>query len=506
MSGRIFFIGIDSGDNVLLERWMDDGTLPNLARIRAEATVAVVKSPPELGNGGMWLNLATGVDMSHYGIHYMIQLQPGSYRLAAVDDDNDCKVPTIWRRISDAGKRCIVVDMFRSPLSKQLNGVEITEWLSSFHMHKPRSTPANAIDDICRRFGTDPFEGSADRWQLQHQDFPRMMQLYLERIESKTRAIEYLMQKESWDLLMVTYADIHDLCHLGWHLHDRESPDFDPTVAARLGDPVKHLYQVVDQAIGRLVSALQPEDTVIFYGGLGFQSLYSVGKLFEEIIGRLHNGTTTASSPNQRMTLARKIATFRPSFLRKVLPTSVKQKLGRLFFNVGDAVAVDVRRNSRFFVLPCEGHAGAVRVNLVGRDPDGKVPLDQYTSVLDEIESGLLDVLNAETGKPLVSQVVRTHDHYHGPHLDIMPDLFIVWDRSAPIRVLTSPKIGSVQVHTHVVRTGDHTSLSYLMMKGPGLAAGRLAGFARPEDVGATIMSLAGCEPTGLDGHILVST
>lgn len=505
MSGRIFFVAMDSGDNVLLERWMDEGSLPNLARIRAEATVAIVKSPPELGNGEMWVNLATGVNMGRHGINYIIQLQPGSYRLATVDDDTVCKVPSVWRRISDAGKHCVVVDMYRSPLNTQFNGVEIIDWLSHFRMLKPRSTPANAIEDISRRFGTDPFEGSADRWQLQHQDFPLMIKLYLERIEAKTRAIEYLMQKEPWDLLMVTYADIHDVCHLGWHLHDRESADFDQALASQLGDPVKRVYEVVDQAIGRLISSLKPDDTVVFYGGLGFQSLYSVGKVFEQIIGRLHNGTTASSPPDQRSALARKINTFRPSILRKILPTSVQHKLGRTFFKVSDAVAADVRRNSRFFAVPCEGHAGAVRVNLMGRDPDGKVPPEQYASVLDEIERAFVDIINEETGKPLVTQVVRTHDHYDGPHINDLPDMFIVWDRSAPIRVLSSPKIGSVQIHTHAVRTGDHTSLSYLMMKGPGLATGRLDGFVRPEDVGATLMSLAGCDPTGLDGRPLAA-
>ena len=505
MSGRIFFVAMDSGDNVLLERWMDEGALPNLARIRAEASIAVVQSPPELGNGEMWINLATGVNMSRHGINYIIQLQPGSYRVATVDDDSVCKVPSVWRRISESGKRCVVVDMYRSPLSKEFNGVEIIDWLSHFRMLKPRSTPADAIEDISRRFGSDPFEGSADRWQLQHQDYSRMMELYIKRIEAKTRAIEYLMEKEAWDLLMVTYADIHDVCHLCWHLHDRESADFDQALASKLGDPVKRVYEVLDQAIGRLVSSLKPDDTVVFYGGLGFQSLYSVGRVFEEIIGRLQNGTTTAKT-DRRSALARKIRSFRPSILRKVLPTSVQHKLGRAFFKASDAVAADARRNSRFFAVPCEGHAGAVRVNLMGRDPDGKVPQDQYTSVLDEIERGFVDIVNEETGKPLVSRVVRTRDHYQGPHLDDLPDMFIVWDRSAPIRALKSPKLGSVQINTHAVRTGDHTSLSYLMMKGPGLAAGRVADRARPEDVGATLMSLAGCDPTGLDGRPIAVT
>ena len=105
MSGKLFVFAMDSGDPDLLNLWMDSGDLPALAAIRAAGTSAICTCPSEMGNGTMWQTLVTGVNMARHGLHYIKQQRPGSYLIDVVDEDQDCEVPSIWARMSAAGRR-----------------------------------------------------------------------------------------------------------------------------------------------------------------------------------------------------------------------------------------------------------------------------------------------------------------------------------------------------------------------------------------------------------------
>lgn len=496
MRGRLFFIGMDAGDPGLLDRWMDEGHLPTLAALRARGTAAVCEAAPELGNGTLWQTLATGVGMGRHGLHYIKQLRTGSYEVDLVNEDVACREPSIWERMSAQGRRCIVIDIFRAPLARRLDGVQISDWLASFRTLSPRSNPESEIRRVTAAFGADPFDGMADHWLSKHEDLGELVRLLSQRVEMKTRAVEHYLQTQPWDVFMTAYADPHDVSHLCWHLHDDTSKLHDAQQARALGDPVKRIYSEIDRDLGRLLAHLSPADTVVFFAGLGFQNLYSIADLFDRLLRRLDG--EAASGPQRPPGRAQAL---RQSALRKVLPNRVRHIAGRLLFRATERLSADDRRRRRFFALPCEGHAGAVRINVQGREPDGRVTRAEYEQVLDELEQGFSEIVNVDTGRPLITGVVRTRERYPGPCVDDLPDLFVVWDRSAPIRTVRSARIGEMRVDTEPLRTGDHTPFSLLIAAGPGIEAQRLAHTVTPEDVSATLMALAGCDPSPLDGR-----
>ena len=62
--------------------------------------------------------------------------------------------------------------------------------------------------------------------------------------------------------------------------------------------------------------------------------------------------------------------------------------------------------NTRAFSLPTDQY-GWIRVNLMGREAQGTVPVDQYDETCGELKEMLLGLVNDE-GQPLVQDVVRT--------------------------------------------------------------------------------------------------
>jgi predicted AlkP superfamily phosphohydrolase/phosphomutase len=100
---KTVILGFDGADAKLTEQWMNEGKLPNLARLRAEGTFAPLRSTIPSQTPVSWSTFATGLNPGRHGIFDFLKRDVTNYRpdLALVDDDS--KVPFLW------GKRTPVV-------------------------------------------------------------------------------------------------------------------------------------------------------------------------------------------------------------------------------------------------------------------------------------------------------------------------------------------------------------------------------------------------------------
>jgi len=118
---------------------------------------------------------------------------------------------------------------------------------------------------------------------------------------------------------------------------------------------------------------------------------------------------------------------------------------------------------------------GGIRVNLVGREPAGKVkPGAEYEAFIETLSRDLLDIVNADTGRRIVNRVIRTSELFQGEGLDHFPDLLVEWAGAEPVRAARSPKIGRIEKQYVYCRTGEHFQSGIFVAVGPGIDAGRL--------------------------------
>lgn len=78
-SPRVVVLGFDGADARLVERWMDDGHLPNLARLRAEGSFAPLRSTNPPQTPVSWSSFATGTDPGQTEIFDFIKRNPANY-------------------------------------------------------------------------------------------------------------------------------------------------------------------------------------------------------------------------------------------------------------------------------------------------------------------------------------------------------------------------------------------------------------------------------------------
>ncbi len=500
---KLLVIGLDAAEQSLIRRWIASGDLPNLANFGEQSLQARTTNEPGLYTGSVWPSIFTGASAGRHGCYYYRQIVNGTYGTSHFRPDQ-LKHPPFWKALSDAGRRVAMVDIPKSMLTEGINGIQVVDW----GLHDPsfpsvQCWPPALAQELTERFGVDPVGqcDAADRTPAQYRD---LCQRLVARIDRKRELIRYLLGKEDWDLFFTVFGDSHCAGHQFWHLHEAEngahaSPGPADRPGDRPGDLLKDVYVALDKAIGELVAAAGPETDVMVFTSHGFGSHYDANHLLDEALRRLEG------APGSRWP---RIMHPVRALYRSALPVDLRTRLRPLAAKVFDGVeniddisAARIRQGRKCFMLPSNDNCGNIRVNLVGREPHGLIrPGSEFDAFFSALAEDLMQIVNLETGGPVVKEVLKTADHFAGDHLDDLPDIVVRYHREAKIRRIASPKIGDLEGENTACRSGDHRPEGLLLVRGPQFGAGQLNEAVPAMDLAPTIAAMLGVELRGVDG------
>jgi hypothetical protein len=123
---------------------------------------------------------------------------------------------------------------------------------------------------------------------------------------------------------------------------------------------------------------------------------------------------------------------------------------------------------TRAFSLPTDQY-GWIRINLIGRESQGVVPLDEYDDLCEELKQ-TLSSLSSEGGELLVEDVRRTGDGAAAARVNPLPDLVVHWRDAA---FSSSLQIKGSKVQAQMVSrksTGQHTTPGFCIYRGNAAA------------------------------------
>jgi predicted AlkP superfamily phosphohydrolase/phosphomutase len=181
-------------------------------------------------------------------------------------------------------------------------------------------------------------------------------------------------------------------------------------------------------------------------------------------------------------------------------------RLVRRLMHAGDIYgALSDRARRDCFAVSSNTDNGAIRVNLVGREPNGRIHHGaDYDAFCAQLRKDLLALRNPATGGAVVRDLIRVDHAFHGPALGTFaPDLLVVWERKYPVDAVESAKVGRIAGRLKALRTGDHSERSCFFIRSPELPPGRHAHDVPAEDLGATLAQMLGLDIGGLDGRPL---
>ncbi len=511
---KILFIGVDAADKDLILRWSKAGLLPTFHTLLDRGAWGPTLNPLGFSVGAIWPSFYTGVSPARHGRHCLRQIRPGirpgTYSVRKFTP-RDVKWEPFWNTLSRANKRVAIIDVPKTYPSEDFNGIQLVDWGTHDPDDESFSTwPPSLASDVQARFGQDPV-GPCDGARQAPAEFKALRDALTTRVERKADLSGYFLEQGGWDLFLTVFSESHCVGHQCWHLHDPTNPRQDKEVVRTIWDPIKDVYITIDAAIGRLLNRVGPETIVFILCSHAMGPHYAgTPQLLDKILRRLENSQLSMAheAASNALEWCAEGSSAALNWLRMQVPSSVRKALRPLRNQDRRphqrSVPILEIGARRCFRIPNNDAYGGIRVNLVGREPDGRIRFGpEYEAFCEALSRDLLALVNLDTGRPAISRVLRTSDLYRGEHMEAFPDLLVEWNQEAPISSVYSAKTGKVQSEYRGTRTGGHKpdSDGLFFVLGPSIKPGPLERPVSVMDFAPTLASLLGVSLPEVEGE-----
>jgi predicted AlkP superfamily phosphohydrolase/phosphomutase len=495
---RILFIGVDAAEKDLVLQWAAEGALPAFRSLLERGAWGLTQNPEGFYVGAVWPSFWTGLSPAGHGRYCYSQIRTGTYDHYRVTP-MDTKGRPFWERIDARGGRVAIIDVPKTRPSRLHNGIQIVDWGT----HDPEldfcAWPEPLAGEIAGRFGAHPVRQCDEYVKRGPHALVSLRDDLVRGVGLKAELAASLLQRGGWDLFLTVFTESHCVGHQLWHVRDPSHPRHDPELAGRMGDPVKDVYVAIDQAIACLVGGVGPETLVCVLLSHGMGSHCDVTFLLDAMLRRL-----AQPRPGVARRAAARVAEWGWASLPEALRSAMHRVRAGVKRSLADAVSVPDPATRRCFATPNNDVFGGIRINLVGREPQGLVrPGPECDAFVDQLSEDLLSFVNLDTGRPLVRRVLRTADLYPEERVDHLPDLLVEWDRDSPALRVESPRTGLIVGHPSGRRSGEHRPEGLLITMGPSTRSGQRAQMVPVTRLGPALVASLGMSHPNIGGDFI---
>lgn len=496
----IIIVGLDGVPPPLLARLVDEGRMPTVARLMDAGASGVLESTPNFQSASAWTSLVTGANPGRHGILHFTNPTPNSYGFEQINAEAR-RLPSLWRLLSDAGRKVVAANVPVSFPAEPLGGAMIAGWLCPSPASDGFTYPPDLATDLRHRFGDYPIHPDVRRHALRGQ-YDRVVEIAIRGVRTKLAAAKWLIERAEPDVACVVVTETDSLQHWCWQLIDREHPEHDTAEAARWWPKIAGFYETLDSDVGELLE-VAPDADVLVVSDHG-QAANSGAQLLLRpwLIGAGY----LVAERRQKPRFVRRALSGALELTKNVAPNRLKAWLrARLPGVVGRAqaasgVPADWSRTRAWT------ETGHIFVNTRGVWPEGIVePGTERESLIEEISAGLHELTDVRTGQPLVAELTRGDAVFEGPHAGLMPDLLVRWRNDLRVQAARWRGISIRREAPPTLPTGAHHPDGTLIAAGPSFA--QAGGNVRQSimDVAPTVMHLCGLPiPAQMDGEVMV--
>jgi len=507
MSRRVLVVALDGTTFDLIGPWIDDGSMPNLARLRDEGASGHLRSIVPPVTAPAWCSFMTGKNPGKHGVFEFFMREPGGFDEIPVSSASRAG-RTLWELLGDAGKKVLVVNVPVTYPPSPVNGNLIGDFLTPMG-ERGFTYPPELLDEV---------EAATGPYQLYHTEVYRpgragVVLDELERVlDANRRANRWLIENKPWDFAMFHVWGTDRFGHELWHLLDERHPMHDPSEAHIHRDRARKYWRDVDAAVGEWIEAAGEGTATVVLSDHGFGPIHrflvfnvwllqqgftrlkpEVGTFVRRSLFEMGLSPALGYRMSMRLGFARMRLSAGVGTRKKWL-----SRINRVFLSLND---VDWSRTKVY----SKGNYGQLFLNLRGREPFGIVePGAEAEAVLDDLTRALEALRDPVTDEPLIGEIWRSNELYDGPYVDRAPDLTFL------PRDMRNKALGTVDFTSHRFvegaygNSGDHRMNGILFLKGEGIRPGvRLSG-ANLIDVAPTILHYLGeGVPEDFDGRVL---
>jgi predicted AlkP superfamily phosphohydrolase/phosphomutase len=504
-SKRVMVIGLDGATWDILDRWIGDRTLPNLAKLRSQGSWGILRSSIPPITAAAWSTFMTGKRPSKHGVYHFVDLfgsnggDKGSHDGELVSA-RSLKAPALWDTLGHHNRKVLLINIPLTYPPRPVNGVMVTGLLT------PRNAPVFTYPAALSKEITD-YKFDLDRFvdktpfvdEIDGEIVVPSLTLvdeFRDMLEKRARVAFSLMTTQPWDFFMIVFIGTDRMGHYLWRYHGEqrgENPE-----AQALGRAVRDYYVRLDEIVGELVGKAGDDVATIILSDHGMGPKHTKRVHINNWL--LECGWLKATSANTKIAnpddWTRRLGLPRDEIGRIIhrLPIAANSRLVKRAAAL-TGMQVDFT-GSTAFAIPMFNHIFGIRLN-------GKREAREH--LRPELTGALRDLTDPGTGIKLVEHVYRGEDYYDGPYAQNVPDLIVMLhpDYGGNFRLgRYSSLVTELQVHTH---RGNHRMEGIFAARGPGIAQQ-----SEPlpnldiEDIAPTVLHLMELPvPVDLDGRVL---
>lgn len=249
---KVLVIGVDGMTWSVALGLMNEGRMPNLARIFASAPHGMMHSEAPLISPAIWTTFATGHRRSTHGIDNFLTKLPGKYK--EVDMTSRFrKTPAMWNIVSWAGRTVGVVNWNAAYPAEEVNGVFVVHGIKQEKMTDEMVLPPEWRDRI---LSLTPVAFNKMEVSLEKMKNNQARRAYNHDRLVYTIAREILSEMHP-DLMMVYLPGIDVVSHIYWKYRWPLSMENSFQVSQKdrelYHNVIENHYEFVDVLIGGLL-------------------------------------------------------------------------------------------------------------------------------------------------------------------------------------------------------------------------------------------------------------
>ena len=504
---KVFVLGIDGATFDIINPMIEEGKLPNLAKmVRTKAYGDLTSTIPP-NSSVAWTSFATGKNAGKHGIYYFKEKKAGSYERPFISS-RSIKSKTLWQILSEQGKKVGVINVPIAYPPDIVNGYLISGLLAP-NRKSIFTYPPRLHFELLEELGDYPLDNEAEiMYHLSGDELAAFQHLIYSNKKVMDATLS-LMGKFEWDFFVVVLTIADKVQHVGWKYMMPEFRKQNPALCKKFESMIEVSYRIVDEQLGSLQSRLDNNTTLIVMSDHGFGPIsyqFYINRWLKRL-GLLKLKTCAA--------MKYKLLGFSKTFLRRFL-TGLGKRMGIAGIMKKIVSLPIMNMNSeRSYSLVDWSRTKAysswtngeeiVVINLKGREPEGIVnPGEEYEELRDFIIENL-GKLKGDKGERLIDRAYKREELYSGPYVHLAPDIqFTPIDMSLQPRGETVGK--EILIKPNDFSPGLHRMNGILLMEGEGIKENFRIEGAHIIDIAPTILYFMGVPvPNDMDGKVITS-
>ncbi len=363
---QVVVIGLDGATWEMLQPWIDQGLLPNLAAFQAASAWGELSSVVPYLSPSAWTSAVTGVNPGKHAIYAFMRRIPGQ-TLVVNETAKSRRAQPIWNMIREKGKRVLLLNIPMTDPPDEVNGL----FISGFpHQDDAGFTYPEELQETLIDYDLDMLA-----MQLVPDREDSTLHAYMDQMETRKNITLDWLQNEEFDLMWVVFTGTDRIQHTFWVYSDPENPHYDPERALLYKDFMLDFWKAQDKAFGEVLAAIDPGATTLVLSDHGFG------------------------------------------------PMRFDLKVQNYLRRAGGRLQPD-ETNTVFCLHPND--ATRLYISTAGRDPGARLSRGEARIMRDKTVADLRAATDPRTGTPICEQVLVNEEVFSGTYAEKGPDIIVI--------------------------------------------------------------------------------